>query len=90
MEKVKRINGKIVLGDGEVTGHQHTIRERSAKLFKLSDDRMLLELPRVSLLRHEKGDVPAEHREIRLPAGEPIVTHKRQYKAEGGWARVVD
>lgn len=90
MQKVKRIKGKIVLGDGEVTGHQHTVRERSAKLFKLDDERMLLELPKASLLRHEKGDVPAEHRDIRLPSGDPVIVHKRQYKAEGGWTRVID
>lgn len=90
MEKLKRFKGKIVLGDGETTGHQHTIRERSAKLFKLDEERLLLELPKVSLLRHEKGDQPAEHRDIELPIGDPIVVHKRQYKPEGGWSRVID
>jgi len=87
---VKRIRGKIVLGDGEVTGHQHTVREKSAKLFKLDEERMQLRLPKASLLRHEKGDTPAEHRDIELPTGEPVIVHKRQYKAEGGWSRVVD
>lgn len=90
MEKVKRIKGKIILGDGETTGHQHTIREKSAKLFRLDAERLLLELPKVSTLRHEKGDVPAEHRDIDLPVGEPVVVHKRQYKSEGGWTRVFD
>jgi hypothetical protein len=89
VEKVKRQNGKIVLGDGEVTGHQHTIRERSAKFLKLDAETFKLELPRVALLRHEKGDTPAEHRDIRLPVGEPCITYKRQYSPDG-WSRVVD
>lgn len=90
MKAIKRIRGKIVLGDGEVTGHQHTIREKSAKLFPLNDEQRLLRLPKASVLRHEKGDTPAEHRDIELPIGDPVVVHKRQYKPEGGWSRVVD
>lgn len=90
MEEVKRQNGKIVLGDGEVTGHQHTIRERSAKFMKLDADTFKLELPRAAVLRHERGDVPAEHRDIRLPVGEPTITYKRQYEPEEGWTRVLD
>ena len=89
MEKIKRINGKLILGSGEVTGHEHTIRDRTAQMFALNADTNLLKLPRASVLRHEKGDVPAEHRDIKLPSGEPTVTHKRQYTPDG-WSRVED
>ncbi len=89
MKPIKRINGKLVLGDGEVTGHQHTVRDAKARFFELDADTSLLKLPRAALLRHERGDVPAEHRDIRLPAGEPIVTYKRAYQPDG-WSRVVD
>lgn len=88
-KEMKRQNGKIVLGDGEVTGHQHTISEKSAKLYQVSDDMLQLKLPKAAALRHEKGDVPAEHREIKLPPGEPIVHHKRAYSPDG-WTKVVD
>lgn len=89
MNEIKRIKGKIVLGDGELTGHQHTIRAQSAQLFQLTPELLQLKLPRAAALRHEKGNVPAEHREIKLPAGEPVVWHKRAY-APDGWTRVVD
>lgn len=89
MKQIPRQNGKIVLGDGEVTGHQHTIRDTRAKFYELDADTRALKLPRASLLRHERGDTPAEHRDIRLPAGEPTVTYKRQYEP-GGWSRVED
>jgi len=86
---VQRQNGKLVLGDGEVTGHQHTIRDSHARLYELDNDKRLLKLPRAALLRHERGDVSAEHRDIPLPAGEPIVSYKRRYTPDG-WERVED
>lgn len=89
MQKIERQNGKLVLGDGEVTGHQHTIREASAEFYALDGDTRLLKLPTASLLRHERGDTPAEHRDIELPVGEPCVTYKRQY-SPSGWRRVED
>lgn len=89
MKPIKRINKKLVLGDGEVTGHQHTIRDSRARMFELDADTRALRLPRPALLRHERGDTPAEHRDIRLPSGEPTVTYKRQYTPDG-WERVQD
>lgn len=89
MKKIRRVRGKLVLGAGEQTGHDHTIRERSAQLFDIGDGRMLLKLPKASLLRHERGDTPAEHRDIELPSGEPVVSHKRQYTPDG-WETVQD
>lgn len=89
MEEMKRSRGVIVLGDGEVTGHQHTVRAKSAKLFKIDFETLMLRLSRKASLRHEKNGTPAEHRTIVLPPGDPIVTHKRAYSPEG-WTRVVD
>ncbi len=90
MKQIKRVKGKIILGDGELSGHAHTIRDPQATLWAVDEETMQLKLPRAAKLRHEKGDQPAEHRDIHLPAGEPIVTHKRRYDPEQGWARVVD
>ncbi len=89
MKEIKRKGGKLIIGDGEVTGHSHTIRHKSAKMFELDADKRLLKLPMPALLRHERGDTPAEHRDIELPSGEPCVTYKRQYTPDG-WARVQD
>jgi len=89
MDKIKRQNGKLVLGDGEVTGHQHTIKDQQASMYQLDSELMLIKLPRASVLRHERNDVPAEHRDIKLPIGEPIVSRKRQYTPDG-WVKVED
>jgi hypothetical protein len=89
MKVIDRIGDKLVLGDGETTGHQHTIRENGARLFEINADTRLLKLPKMATLRHEKGDTPAEHRDIHLPIGEPCVTYKRQYSPDG-WSRVED
>ena len=89
MKQIKRQHGKLVLGDGEVTGHLHTIAAPRARMFEINTDDMRLELPTRAVLRHEIGDKPAEHRDIQLPSGVPTVTHKRQY-IPNGWTRVVD
>jgi hypothetical protein len=89
MDEIKRINGALVIGDGEVTGHQHLIREPSAKMRRVNADVRALQLPKASTLSHEKGGVPAEHRDIVLPIGEPCVTVKRQYTPDG-WENVQD
>lgn len=89
MEKIERVNNKLILGDGETTGHQHTIRSERAEMFRINSDDRMLRLPSETPLRHEKGDAPAEHRDIILPIGEPCVTTKRQASREG-WAPVVD
>lgn len=89
MEEIKRINGVIVLGDGEVTGHQHTVRAKSAKFFRVNFETLMLKLSRPAALRHEKNGTPAEHRTITLPPGDPVVTYKRAYSPEG-WTRVID
>jgi hypothetical protein len=89
MEEIKRVNGKLILGDGAVTGHQHTMREGSVKMFRAGEDCMILQLPVDALLRHEKGDVPAEHRDMLITAGDNCVTTKRQW-APDGWSKVED
>lgn len=89
MKQIKRINGKLILGHGEQTGHVHSIASPRARMYQVDAENMRLELPTRALLRHEIGDRPAEHRDIQLPIGEPIVSHKRQYTPDG-WTKVVD
>lgn len=89
MKKLNRKNGKLILGDGELTGHQHTIKDKDADMFSLDDETRSLKLPKPALLRHEKNDIPAEHRDIQLPSGEPCVTTKRQWTPKG-WEPVED
>lgn len=89
MEEINRVNGVLVIGDGEVTGHQHIVREPSAKMRRVNADDRVLDLPKLSTLSHEKAGVPAEHRDIILPIGDPCVTIKRQYSPDG-WENVQD
>jgi len=89
MEQIKRRNGKLILGEGEVTGHVHSIANPSAKMYQAEAGLLQLELPTQSTIRHEIGDKPAEHRDIQLPSGEPVVSQKRQYTRDGD-TNVVD
>ncbi len=95
-KRIKASGGKFILGAGETTGHHHTVRSEGVKMFARTEPEdtrgcapFQLEIARQTLLRHEKGDVPAEHRDAVLPAGKPCVGYKRQYQP-GGWSQVQD
>ena len=83
---IPRSNGMVVLAEGEVTGHGHRIRSRSASLYGI-DGRPGVKLCRVgaggAVLRHE------EHGPIKLPPGDYEVTIKRQWSPDG-WRDVRD
>jgi hypothetical protein len=79
---VPRDKGRVVLAYGELTGHAHAIGSRYAKLFRLLDapiadttdaDR-LLRVTRTVSLDHE------EHSSIRLPPGDYLIRHQREYQ----------
>jgi len=52
----------MVLADGEVTGHQHSIEEESSELYQIGD-KIILELKESSTLKHQ------EHGPITLEKG---------------------
>lgn len=97
-KEIERINGRLVLGDGEVTGHQHCIETPGVQLFQIREDLMELRAPQGAMLRHMRGMQVAEHRDIELSAaaaaengGSFTVSHKRQYNGgDGGWSSVRD
>jgi hypothetical protein len=70
--------GRIVLAEGETTGHAHAILENPATLFRQADldemaDRFLaVEKEGVELVHEEHGT-------IKLDKGNYIVRHKREY-----------
>lgn len=90
MKEIKRVNGKLILGDGEVTGHVHSVATPGVQLFELQPELLQLRAPEGALLRHTRGDQPAEHRDIQLPSGEPCISYKRAYDPDNGWSKVVD
>jgi hypothetical protein len=72
--------GRLVLAEGETTGHCHAILDDAATLFVQSDlDEMadrFLEVERDVELVHE------EHGTVTIPAERQIVRRKREYEPE--------
>lgn len=81
LEPVKRDDrGRLVLAEGETTGHCHAILDDPATLFRQSDmDEMADRFLRVE---EEVALVHEEHGTIALPEGDYIVRHKREYTPE--------
>lgn len=81
--KQRRRNGRLVLAEGEVTGHAHAILDPGADLYDLIPagdvDEMRQRFLRVTAevaLTHE------EHATIMLPPGEYEVRRQREYTPE--------
>jgi hypothetical protein len=78
---------RIVLAEGEATGHAHAIWEPDARAFEHDGQRYLLTRSKAQLL-HE------EHAPIDVPPGAWRVVIQREYEpapvAEASWRRVVD
>jgi hypothetical protein len=88
LTEVKRDKrGRLVLAEGETTGHCHAILDNPAVLFRQADldemaDRFLMVEEEVELVHEEHGT-------ITLPPGAHLVRHKREYQPEA-IQRVVD
>jgi hypothetical protein len=78
--EVGRVNGRIVLAEGEVTGHFHAIADDPATLFRQSDvDEMADRFLRVE---REVAVTHDEHDTITLPPGDYVVRRQREYAPE--------
>jgi hypothetical protein len=79
--------GRLVLAEGEATGHAHAIEESDALEFRVGDERFVLVRSKAQLI-HE------EHAPIDLPVGAYRVVIQREYEpapiASQAWRRVVD
>lgn len=79
--------GRIVLAEGEATGHAHAIEEADARTFTHGSQRFLLVRSRAQLI-HE------EHAPIEVPAGNWRIVIQREYQPgpvmSEAWRRVVD
>jgi hypothetical protein len=69
---VAPVNGRVVLAEGEATGHAHAIRAAGVALCMYGIQR-ILEVQREAILRHE------EHADIILPPGNYEVIRQREY-----------
>lgn len=85
----ERRSGRIVLAEGEVTGHAHAIAEPDARAFTHAGQRYLLTRS-IAQLVHE------EHAPIEVPAGAWRIVIQREYappaapSAAPSWRPVAD
>lgn len=83
----ERRSGRIVLAEGEATGHAHAIHDGDARTFVHGEERYLLTRSRAQLV-HE------EHAAIDVPAGSWRIVQQREYEPSVGtyrsWRPVVD
>ena len=79
LKAVRRNRGRVILAEGEVTGHAHAIIDTGAELLEGTDldDRFLQVLAEGGVdLIHE------EHDTVHLPKGSYIVRGQREYSPE--------
>jgi hypothetical protein len=80
-------SGRIVLAEGEATGHAHAIHERDARTFTHDGERFLLTKSKAQLIHEEHGP-------IEVPEGAWRVVIQREYEPSPAtlqqWRRVVD
>jgi hypothetical protein len=74
--RIERIEGRIILAYGEVTGHAHAIDAALAELFEERDGTLYLKLDGPAALTHE------EHGAIELDPGIYRVVRQREYSPE--------
>lgn len=75
-KEVPRDAGRIILADGEVTGHAHAIHNKAAVMYLLATGARMLSLQHEAMLQHE------EHEKIVLPPGDYLVVRQREYSPE--------
>jgi hypothetical protein len=83
----QRRTGRLVIAEGEATGHAHAIAERNVREFRAGGERFVLVRSAAQLI-HE------EHATIDLPRGAYRVVIQREYEpapiGTPSWRRVVD
>lgn len=74
-EVVKPVNGKLVLAEGEATGHAHAIAAQYVEMRRKAAAITLLIVREVLLKHEEHGDIP-------VPSGNYRVVRQREYSPE--------
>ena len=89
VDRLARDRGRLVLAEGEATGHAHVIESEEAELF--AEDEELLdpgETAELFLLVHGAAPVPLEHEEhapLAVPPGVYRVVRQREYRDPRDW-----
>lgn len=79
-EKKSKVQGRVVLAYGEVTGHHHSIdveRYKGVKLYTLDELTDILVVPEEAVVEHQ------EHGPIPLEAGQYEIHIQVEYDPEG-------
>ena len=74
-KKIKPVNGRVVLAEGEATGHAHTIEADCATLFGV-DESMVVVVDKPTTLDHQ------EHGTLEVQPGTYWVVGQREQKRE--------
>ena len=82
LEKIQPINGRLVLAEGEATGHAHTIDAKCGTLFG-DEKNMVVVVDQPTKIEHQ------EHGAIEVNPGVYWVVRQREY-TPGKVRRVVD
>lgn len=89
VDRVEREHGRLVLAEGEATGHAHVIESDDAEL--LREDEELVspdEAAELFLLVHGVDPVPLvhdEHASLTVPPGVYRVVRQREYRDPQDW-----
>lgn len=83
-QMVKRVGGRVILAEGEVTGHHHAIRDSGVGLLEIEGRRFLRVPDAGAELQHE------EHSTIKVEPGLYEVVIQREYDDAEDWRRVAD
>jgi hypothetical protein len=71
-QKVSRKKGVIVVMDGEVTGHRHTIADKGAVMYEIKED-LYLKVTEPITITHD------EHKPLPIPPGIYQIGKVREY-----------
>lgn len=72
MKKINPVNGRLILAEGEATGHAHTIDAKCGALFGV-DDSMVVVVNQPTRIEHQ------EHGTIEIAPGQYWVVRQREY-----------
>lgn len=79
--RVKRQNGRLVLAEGEATGHEHAVRTKGAELWNVGGELFLIcPKNRLAVVEHDEHDSVELHGEVQVV---------RQTEYDGEQERVV-
>ena len=75
-DKVKSKHGRLILAEGEATGHHHSVPASSGKLYAIAGGMLAMILNRKTTLMHQ------EHDSIPLPKGTYVIQRQREMNTD--------